>query len=261
MSFRVLEIGQWRQGEVVVEWSASSLSIGADVEQHIERSWCEAQRRLGDRLFDGPMCRLEHASRSGNTLRLAVSKTSYRTFLGTSLTGDAPRFAAEHGLNALARPIGVSAAVITSDSRLILGRRNASVAYYPNRLHPFAGSLEPRERVDVFDEVRRELDEELRLPASALGQIVCTGIAEDQVLMHPELIFTARSTESLDHLARSMRDDEHHDIWSVQANDVAIANAVADSSLPFTPIARATMLLHGRAEFGREWYDAQMRSI
>ena len=28
----------------------------------------------------------------------------------------------------------------------MLGRRNASVAYYPGRVHPFSGSLEPQEQ-------------------------------------------------------------------------------------------------------------------
>ena len=50
-----------------------------------------------------------------------------------------------HGsADCLANPVGVSPALLSADNFLIMGRRNASVAYYPNRIHPFAGALEPR---------------------------------------------------------------------------------------------------------------------
>ena len=64
----------------------------------------------------------------------------------------------------------------------MLGRRNATVAYYPSRVHPFAGSLEPADDLDVFDDVFRESREELALGKGDIADIVCTGVAEDQSL-------------------------------------------------------------------------------
>jgi hypothetical protein len=48
----------------------------------------------------------------------------------------------------------VSPALLTADGFLMMGRRNASVAYYPNRVHPFAGALDPGD-ADMFAAVRR----------------------------------------------------------------------------------------------------------
>ena len=59
--------------------------------------------------------------------------------------------------------LGISVALISRDQRLVMGRRNERVAYYPGRIHPFAGALEPADELDIFAAVRRELQEELGL--------------------------------------------------------------------------------------------------
>ena len=47
-------------------------------------------------------------------------------------------------------PSESGASLLTRDGWLLYGRRNATVAYYPNRVHPFAGTLEPGDLADVF---------------------------------------------------------------------------------------------------------------
>src|SRR5688500_85996 len=130
------------------------------------------------------MCRLERCEASPEALRLWVSPTSYKPFLGTNLTG------VDVLASALANPLGLSAALVTSDGWLMLGRRNTSVAYYPNRTHPFAGSLEPGELTDVFKGVLRELDEELGLSEREVAEIRCLGLIEDAKLRQPEIVFS-----------------------------------------------------------------------
>ena len=103
-----------------------------------------------------------------------------------------PEFAGKFGSNVMGNPIGVSPALITSDRYLLLGRRTSAVAYYPNRIHPFSGSLEPKD-ADPFAAVARELREELGLESSEISSIRCIGIAEDANLVQPELIFFAQT--------------------------------------------------------------------
>src|SRR6476619_7334639 len=87
-----------------------------------------------------------------------------------------PQLADRFGADVLANPVGLSTALETSDGFLLMGRRNERVAYYPGRLHPFAG-------------FRRELGEELSLDEPDVPLIRCTGIVEDVALRQPELIF------------------------------------------------------------------------
>jgi hypothetical protein len=246
------QAGAWKRGDVSIEWVESSRPTVLRVEEMIDRAWRDAKARLGEKLFDGPMCRMESwEAGAEQKLNLRLSRTSYRVFLGTNMSH--PELADEYGRAILANPIGVSPALISSDGFLILGRRNDSVAYYPRRLHPFAGALEPHAELDIFDEVRRELREELGFGPDDVSQIVCSGIIEDTLLRHPELVFVARSTKTRDQIISQVKDEEHHASWSTPATAEAIERALA-SDAEFTPVARGAMLLFGRLEFGEQWF-------
>ena len=245
--------GCWRPEQVQVRAVASSWPAHPELNELIDRTWCEAQARGTMNLFDGAMCRLESVQRRGEDLLLELSPTSYKLFYGTNLMH--PDVAERFGPDALARPVGVSPALISADNHLLLGRRNASVAYYPNRLHPFAGALEPDDALDVFAAVRRELHEELSLRDHDLSEIVCTGVVEDTRLRQRELIFSARCNLTRDQIARQVHASEHLDAWSVPATADAITQALVAQKAVFTPVARAAMLLFGRIAFGTQWFE------
>jgi hypothetical protein len=238
--YDVRAAGDWSPQQVAVTWSpASSRRIVPEVERAIDDAWRDAASRLGDKLFDGPLCRLERWAASPQRLELTLSRTSYRAFLGTNLFN--AQFGATFGDEVLANPVGVSAALRTADGFLLLGRRNESVAYHPNRVHPFAGSLVPRDRMEVFDEIRRELREELHLEAADVPDIRCVGLAEDRALRQPELMFVATTTRTRGELAAQLDRAEHHDIYAVVADPADVRRAMADPRL--TPIAVASLTL------------------
>src|SRR5205823_1551705 len=124
-----------------------------------------------------------------------------------------PHFADQFGPDVMANPVGVSPILLSSDNYLILGRRNATVAYYPNRLHPFAGALEPTDvvsdRADVFAAIERELREELNFSPGDLVEIRCLGLVQEPALRQPEMIFHARSRRTRDEIERSVDAKEH----------------------------------------------------
>ena len=215
----------------------------------IDEAWKQASSRPGVKLFDGPMCRMERWEASSEKLDIDLSETSYRPFVGTNLAH--PELVEQYGRNVMANPVGVSPELLTADGFLMLGRRNASVAYYPNRIHPFAGSLEPRDGNDLFGAVRRELAEELSLGDADVLEIRCTGIAEDLAIRQPELLFTAQSRLTRRQIEAQVHLDEHGGSLAVKADSVSVAHAVQDPLL--TPVAVASLLLWGRISFGHEW--------
>jgi hypothetical protein len=249
----IREIGDWKPGQILATDVPSTRAILSDVENAIERAWAEASARLGAKLFDGPMCRLERCEASPDALRLWVSPTSYKPFLGTNLTGvDVPA-------RALANPLGLSAALLTSDGWLMLGRRNASVAYYPNRVHPFAGSLEPGELTNVFNGVLRELDEELGLSEREVAEMRCIGLIEDTKLRQPELIFSVRATRTRAQIESSLDAAEHHAAVAIEAKPGHVEATMRDALM--TPVAVGTLALWGRLAFGDAWFASVRRSI
>jgi len=252
LTFR--HIGDWGPGEVEAAWVESTRVVLPEVERLIERAWSDATARPGVHLFDGPMCRLESSSVSpppeGQRLRLALSPTSYKGFLGTNLTH--PELADRYGAEVLANPVGVSPALETSDGLLLMGRRSASVAYHPNRVHPFAGALEPGDAGDAFAAVRRELHEELALEDADVTDLRCAGLVEDATLRQPELIFRARCALTRAQVEARVDQIEHRGIWPVQTTRRGIESVLGESEL--TPVAVATLLLWGGARFGDAWF-------
>ena len=244
--FTIHATGDWGEGSVRAGWVKCTRRLVREVEHEIDLAWSAAQQRLGERLFDGPMCRLERFEATAALLRLEISPTRYKPFLGTNLTNAA--IADRFGSDVLANPLGLSTALESADGWLLLGRRNHAVAYHPGRVHPFAGALEPGpggSEPDVFDEIRRELQEELRLPPEGIVSIRCIGLVEDCALRQPELIFHARSRRSRASIESNLDEAEHHATYAVGAETDAVARAVADPIL--TPVARATLTLWRRA--------------
>jgi hypothetical protein len=237
--FDLRAAGDWLPHQVTIAWTESSRRIVPEVERAIDQAWHAASQRLGDKLFDGPMCRLENWSATPDRLELTLSRTSYRPFLGTNLFN--AHLADTHGRDVLANPVGLSTALQTRDGYLLLGRRNDAVAYYPNRVHPFAGALEPADDLDVFAEIRRELREELHLTPDDIESIRCVGLAEDRALRQPELIFIAASTRTKSELEERLDRAEHIAAYPVTANRADVERAMNDPIL--TPIAVASLAL------------------
>lgn len=244
--FRLLAEGHWQAAQVATQIAPSTLDhAGVD-----DGPWQREKARLGDRLFDGAMCRFESLEVDGDRLTLRVSRTSYRVFVNTNIFG--PR---ELPTAARANPIGVSSILETSDAKLLLGRRGNGVAYYPRRVHPFAGSLEwPRDgaAIDVFAECRRELLEELRLGESEIEWLRLVAVCEDVDLRHPELLLHAKTTATAASLRGRLDPAEHDELHVIDATRSAVTAALQDAAL--TPVARASLArwnsLHGRATGG-----------
>jgi 8-oxo-dGTP pyrophosphatase MutT (NUDIX family) len=242
--------GDWGPGDVEVVWVPTGRRVVPEVEALIEDAWVRATARPGAHLFDGPMCRLEEwGVTPAGRLSLALSETTYKPFFGTNMSH--PELADRFGLEVMGNPVGVSPALETSDGFLMLGRRNESVAYYPGRVHPFAGALEPRDGGDVFRAVRRELREELSLDRE-VEEVRCTGVVEDGALRQTEFIFRARARVTRAEVERRLDATEHRGTWSVPAVREDVARAARDPAL--TPVAVASLLLWGRLRFGDEWF-------
>ncbi len=279
---RVNLAGLWTPGRLWAEWAPSGQRIIAAAAEEIDRVWAEAvataaakaagqasgqapadavakaaaktaagaSTHPGRMLFDGAMCRLESFRVDGDTLRLSVSPTSYKSFLATNLAG--PGRVERFGPAVAANPVGVSALLTTADGWLLLGRRSAAVAHHPHRVHPFAGTLEPGDVPDVFGAVRRELREELGLDGAAIGSLACLGMVRDGAIDQPELIFAVDSTLGRAEIERGLDGAEHDGLVAIPAMREGIERALADAG-DWTPVARGAVglvVIHKSAATG-----------
>jgi hypothetical protein len=251
-TLRIIALGDWKPGQVLCRWTESSFNPNPATVKLIDAAWKRASRRRGKmRLYDGPMCRLESFRATPRRLLVNISRTSYKQFLGTNLTN--PSLVIRHGPAALANPIGVSCALMASDGSLLMGHRNDRVAFYPRYIHPFAGALEPARNVDVFEELLRELREELHLNRRSIVEMSCVGMVQDLSLGQPEIICLARANKTADQLKSRLDLKEHADTFELCCNPTAARDAFRYDNL--TPVARATILLWGRHVFGEKWFE------
>ena len=246
----LLRAGDWPPGRVTVRWVADGRLRVPVVEAAIDAAWAAAAARPGVVLFDGPMCRTESWHATDDRLDLVLSPGSYKPFVGTNMAH--PEFADRYGTDVMANPVGVSPALLTADGYLMLGRRSPRLAYYPGRVHPFAGAMEPTD-ADPFAAVRRELAEELAMADGEVVDLRCTGVAEDPSLRQAELIFAATTTRPRAVVEAHLDRAEHAGTWAVRAEADAVAAAIADGVGTLTPVGLASLLLWGRLAFGDGW--------
>jgi hypothetical protein len=243
--------GDWPRGRVRATWVASGFRPPPAVQAEIERVWQAETARLGRHLFDGPLCRLEGWRVDDGGLRLDLSRTSYKPFLGTN--GRNAAASARHGDAALANGVGTSAAVVSDDGHLLFGVRGPNLALYPDCAHPFGGCLEPAEDLDVVADMMRELREELGLRERDIADLRCIALGRDLALLQPELTFVALTRLPLARLIERIDAEEHRDSWSLPASPQAVSEALR-ADRPMTPLTRLTLLSYGGWAFGDDWY-------
>lgn len=236
--------GLWHPGQVSTAEVATTQRLPESVAREVEAEWTRETSIPGRLLFDGPMSRFELAQVTPDHFHLDLSRTSYKLFhiLHTrrqDLLGPGP-----FGGSIAARPVGVSTLVLSSDGHILLGRRSDRVAYYPGRIHPFAGALEPAEAADLFATLYRELNEELHLAPQEIADTALIGLVEDTRLRQPEVILTCHVSLTADDIRARLDPQEHDGVVSIARSSQSIA-ALLESESALTPVCRGALMILG----------------
>ncbi len=254
--------GRFDVEHTTVTWSDEPRPSNPQIDRLIEKTWAEQTAQPRRNLFNGSLCRLLDCDARDGKLSLLLAPVSFKEFLGTNLTHPHIRYV--HGLDVLADAVGVSAAITTGDGFLLLGRRSESVAFHAGMIHPIGGMVEPADVLTStpcpFDSMIKELAEETSLSAGSVREIVCVGLVRDKRIVQPELIFditvdTDRETVQ-NALADAIDGDEHSELVPVCNHPDAIVSFLAQRSEELTPVATASLLLHGLRNWGSGWFAA-----
>lgn len=261
--FLVQAFGRYAASQVTQAWHDHPRRSPPEVEALIGRTWerkCAEAKEKGILLYNGELARLLRCQASPVSLHLDLGPGCYRDFVGTNLHNAAAVVA--YGDDCLGNPCGVSSNVITADGFLLLGRRNDRVAYHPGFLHPFGGALEADDRAaqrfDLFSAARRELCEELLLTPDEIRAMTCIGLVRDREMLQPEFLFDAVLTVSLADVLARFDPLAHHQEHTRLESCFDLPEEVIpflSRSQPVAPIGEGGLLLHGRHEWGMDWYE------
>lgn len=253
--------GCFGHSQVHVESSPAVRQKHPNVERLIEETWRNEivrAQEAGKTLFDGRLCRLNSASYRNSTLELSVGEVSFKEFLGTNLTHAYLRYV--HGPEVLADALGASAVIRTGDGFLLLGMRSQSVLYHAGRIHPIGGIIEAAkdQPVDPFAAMKREIEQEINV--SEFQDIHCLGLVRDKHIIQPELVFDVSiGLEFIDvrQLAEKALDAHEHSEWvPLRDHPAAAVNFIEQNYCRLTPLAMASLLLHGLRHWGSGWFAA-----
>jgi len=257
-------VGCYHRQNVQVQWCDLQRLTNPQVEQIIEDTWASQTRQAaqtGRLIFNGRLCRLVEYSADNERMTLKLGAVSFKEFLGTNGTHANLRYL--HGPDVLADPLGVSAAVITRDDFILLGRRSRHVALYAGRIHPIGGIVEPpgdAQGADPFQTLISEVTEETGIRGDQTGLLCCLGLVRDKHTVQPELIFDLEVTcdmPSIRAQSASARDAQEHTGWvPVRNHPAAVVTFIEHHFNDLTPVALATLLLHGLYRWGSGWFAA-----
>jgi ADP-ribose pyrophosphatase YjhB (NUDIX family) len=249
---------------LVPSWTDAPRPTTPALEERIARFWEEQSAHAearGRRLYNGDLVRLVSLRSEAQSLHLELGRTCFRDFVGTNLRGAAGETAVDPGERA--NPLGVSAAVVTRDGYLVLGRRRGELYVHGGFLHTFGGLVESLDRrgdgtVDLEGAIRRELAEEARVEGHEIADVVVTGLVRDRGLMQPELLFDVTTTLTrsalLGRFDPAVADQEHTALECVHDEPGSIVPFLQRSA-PVAPVAAAAVLLHGKHNWGIEWFE------
>jgi hypothetical protein len=244
----------------------------------IDQAWQAEQadaRQRGFEMFNGKLARLVSAVADGPGLAITLQPTDFRSFLVTNLLL-AQRFAPAERANAM----GVSSIICCADARLVLGRRSQRVAYHRGKLHTIGGVLDwirpgqpgqpggggrpdgpPVDGGWLFDQLLKELNEELGLGPEELTSVTALALARDTRIEQPELLCLTEIGIAGDELFdrwRQTGEFEHADLWGCHDSPEAVAEGLIRHAGEFTPIAVAALLAYLSVRHGVAGLEAMV---
>jgi 8-oxo-dGTP pyrophosphatase MutT (NUDIX family) len=268
--FLLYATGRYAAGEVVVTWRDEPRPSTPEIDAIIEEAWPEWLARCernGTICFNGQLLRyLRHRADNGQ-LTIEVGPTDFAAFIATNYLNHMR--INEFGLENCSNPVGSSVLLITADEQLVMGRRSHRVACHAGCVHAVGGGLEAGEvrengQLDVFESIKREMREELRIDDEQIEEIVSLGLVTDRVVYQPELVFEARISCTVNDLKGRLRpgaaDEEHACLVTCADRPDAVLPFIRETPR-VVPITACTLCEHGRHAYGEQWYRETLDAL
>jgi len=174
--YQIFHKGKFSSEQVQITYREGKIQQPEDALQFISRKWKNAQSENSE-LFNGRLYRVDQHALTDNILRLRLSDTDYKEYVGTRDSDFVNKF----GIELASNPISVGIVLVTLDNKIILGRRTNDVDIEKSKIAVMAGYADPtldwkENRPDLFYAVKREASEELLIDMNSISNLKSLGL-------------------------------------------------------------------------------------
>ncbi len=260
LEFEILAQGLYRPDQLAITYDPSlRMPTDPTIQAWMDTLWEQKlalAHEKGIPLFDAPLFRLiEAESRPGGTLRLVLGDTGYKEYVTTRV----PEFAQGRRREALGNALSVCSVVETSDSYILLDKRQG-VDVYVGRYHVIGGFFERYrystgfKRPDPFGAICREIREETGIQSADIAEQHCLGVVYDVATPHGEMCFLTQLNIPLAEVHKRVpEEDEIKQLESLFVTKESLREFVLKHHGNISATGEPNLLMYGGVRFGEGW--------
>lgn len=243
--------GAFSPDMIHVDLRDDHLAFTKDEHENMEIEWRKAQSRT--RFHDGPLVHLHGLREQEGQLYFTLLRTTFKEYIGTGR----PDF--KISVSGRIHPVSVGTVVLTSDAKLIHGRRKnvefEGVIGVPGGLvNPDADGR--NRSLDFFIALRRELCEEVGIRESDVRHTLCLGVIGKEQLY---LAFVTEINLRYVELMKLRPVEVEFEKFNVTpADSLSVALFLSRCRESMATYALANFLVYGGWSFGEKWLDSEM---
>jgi len=265
LEFEILARGLYRPSQLDITYDPSwRMPATPAIQEWMDTLWEQklALARAKDiPLFDAPLFRLVEAeSTPAGTLRLVLGATGYKEYVTTRV----PEFARGRKRTELGNALSVCSVVETSDSYILLDKRQG-VDVYVGRYHVIGGFFErdrdsaDSKQPDAFGAICREIREETGIQLPDIREQYCLGVVYDVATPHGEMCFLTQLNISLSEVyQRVPEEDEIKRLESLFVTKESLREFVIKNHGNISATGEPNLLMYGGVRFGEGWFKEVM---
>ena len=253
--FKVLALRKFQQNDLRIFWEEEYPARSSERKVEEDSFWnSRLQQNPDANFFNGTLCELRKHDFSTTPIQLILGPIEFKAHFFSVSEGESTK--KDTGSSNMA--LGVSAVVLSGDSKLHFMKRSQDVAAGPGQLDVFGGHIDPNlhsvripqgdKAPDPLAAIAAELEEELNLRESQITSLEGIGLIENCITGQPELIFRCRTfldSEAIILRARRAKDRrEYSRIMHLPDEVEELRKFCLDYATEFSPSGLGNIWLH-----------------
>jgi hypothetical protein len=233
--------------DLKISYATENLPLTREMTEFINLHWIRAKKKWPG-MFNGKLYHVLRKEIMENEILITTIDSNYKEYVGTRK----PKFAKLFDHRYVVNPLSVGALVITSDNKLLLGKRK-NVDIWEGFYSTVAGYVQipesPRSPPDVMGALKQELFQEAAIDENEISDSQFLGTVGKSYLIFEINIHISSSTM----VDRQPMDKEFVRFEFLQSDREFIKRFIEHKRFKIMPECLASLIFFGIRHFGENW--------